>query len=274
MTRILACFVLLAAVALPAQAPPLLGVTVTGNALSVTISLPGDLSADLTVSFGNVVGLSLANLGLSVRVVNPFDLALLARLPGGTLTSALPVMLRIEPPATGGLSFSGVVQLDLHTHNLLYNVGCPLRLFSAPLGGQFRDITAAMGSGSYRVRGTSGGFSEFLIVLDLRSIDQVITSKLNALDGALDAYEGSMPGSVYSQLEASLATIRSDFNAHSTVNAIGDVDDFLALVAAHSGTDLPNVWRSARDVTNVAGYLQAGAETLRFSLDLKRTLGY
>lgn len=274
MTRILACFVLLAAVALPVQAPPLLGVTVTGNSLSLTVSLPLNLGADVSLTFGNVVGLSLANLGLSVRVVNPFDPALLARLPGGTLTSALPVMLRIEPPATGGLSFSGVVQLDIHTHNLTFNVGCPLRLFSAPIGGQFRDITASMGAGSYRARGTSGGFSEFLIVLDLRSIDQVITAKLNALEGALDAYEGSMPGSVYSELEASLAAIQSDVAAHATADAIGDVDAFLAIVAAHSGTDLPNVWRSARDLTNVAGYLQAGAETLRFSLDLKRTLGH
>ena len=36
----------------------------------------------------------------------------------------------------------------------------------------------------------------------------------------------------------------------------------------HSGSDIPEVWRAARDLDNVAGYLRAGADTLRFSLNL------
>ena len=65
-----------------------------------------------------------------------------------------------------------------------------------------------MGAGSYRARGTRGGFSEFLIVPDLRPVDQVIAAKLDRLEQMLDGYEASMPGSVYDDLEERLEDIR------------------------------------------------------------------
>ncbi|HEV8580402.1 MAG TPA: DUF6689 family protein [Thermoanaerobaculia bacterium] len=272
MKRILVLLTLVLAAALPAAGQGIVGATVNGNSVSVTISLPGGLGADVTLGFEEVTNLSLQNLGLSAQLANPLDLTFLSRFPRGTLL-ALPVILRIEPPPAGGLSFKGVAGLEIHTSNLEFTLGTPLRLFSAPLDGRFEDITAGIGAGSYRARGTMGGFSEFVIVLDLRAVNQVITGKFDRLEDLLEAYEGAMPGSVYDDLETRLAAARADFESGATLGAIQKIDGFLAVVEQHSGTDIPDVWRSARDLVNMAGYLRAGATTLRFSLELKRAGG-
>lgn len=278
MRKILCCLLLLLAAALPAAGQSIAGIlnlTVTGDTVQASVSLPGNLGTDLTLSFEDAVGLNLSNLGISAQLVNLLNLSsILSRLPSGSLLSGLPVLLRIEPPSAGGLAFSGVVNLELHTHLLPYTAGSPLRIFSASLGGPFRDITTAMGPGSYRARGTSGGFSEFLILIELRPVNQVIDSKLDRLEQLLDGYTGSMPAPVYADLEARLEDIRDDFESGATAQAIQGVDGFIAEVQEHTGTDIPNVWRSARDVQNVAGYLRAGAMTLRFSLALKNGSGY
>jgi hypothetical protein len=275
MRKVLAflAFVLLATLPAAAVTPGVASATVNGSSVSATVSLPGGLSADVTLSFESVTGLNLSSLGASAQVVNPNDPALLARLSGGTVPPGFAVLLRIEPPAAGGLSFQGIASLEIHTHNLQYTTGCPLRIFSAHAGEPFRDVTVSMGAGSYRARGTTGGFSDFLIVSDTRPVDQVIQAKLDRLGGLLDEYEGSLPGSLYDGLSARLAAIRDDVAQGATAAAIQDVDGFLAAVQQHSGTDIPDVWRAARDVDNVAGYLRAGAMTLRFSLALKSALG-
>jgi hypothetical protein len=275
MKRVIAFLAIFLAAALPAAATPPRGLAVApsllglGSTNSLSISL---LGTDVTLSFEDVTGLNLLSLGVSVQLINPLDPALRARLPAGAGFSALPVLVRIEPPAWGGLSFRGVASIDIHTTLLPYLPASPLRIFSAPLGGQFRDITVDMGPGSYRARSTTGGFSEFLIALDLRSIDQVIATKAGALEDMLDDYEGTMPGSVYDDLEDRLETIQADIASHSWAAAVAEIDAFVDVVEDHSGTDIPNVWRAARDRQNVAGYLRAGALTLRFSLVLKSTL--
>jgi len=259
---------LLLCAALPAYGQGLIGGTVSGNSISVTVSVPGGYSADVKVSFEQVVGLSLTNLGLSAQLINPNDPVLRARLPSTSVAPALPILLRIEPPITGALSFNGIATLEIHTHNLQYTSGSTLRLYSAPLNGAFKDITVAMGSGSYRARGNMGGFSEFLIVSDGQTLSQVIGEKFDRLEDLLDDYEGSMPGSIYDDLEDELDAARSAYAAGNKNQAIHQIDDFLDLVEEHSGTDIPDVWRSARDLENVAGYLRAAAQTLRFSLGL------
>ena len=275
--RIPASFILALAMALPAYAilPGISSSSVSGNTVSLSIALPGSLGADVTLTFEDVTGLSLTNLGVSVHVINPLDPALLARLPGGSVpAAAFPVLLRIEPPSTGGLSFSGVASLRIHTHNLQYTATTPLRIFSAPLGGAFKDVTASMGSGSYRARSTTGGFSEFLIVSEGRTVDQVIVEKFDRLEALLEGYEGTMSSALYDDLEELLEAARAEYVQGDTLDAIQEVDEFIELVEDNSGgTGIPNVWRSARDLTNAAGYLRAGAMTLDFSLALKHSSG-
>jgi len=271
MKKLLACWILLLSSALPAAGQGIVSSTIDGDSIRLGVALPGGLGADVSLTFEDADGLNLSSLGISAQVANLFDPTLLSRLLGTPLTSGFPVLLRIEPPANGGLTFRGVVTLEIHTHNLPYLPATPLRLFSAPLGGTFRDVTTYMGPGSYRVRGRSGGFSEFLILLDLRPVNLVITTKINYLEQVLDNWAASMPAPLYADLSARLDTIRADFGRGATTTAIQRVDDFLAEVEQHAGTDIPDEWRATRDVYNLAGYLRAGAETLRFSLVLKKT---
>jgi hypothetical protein len=277
MRKILACLAIVFSAALPAGAIDLdLGITkvvVSESSVSLEVSLPGGISADVNLGFEQVKRLNLLSLGASVWLVNPNNPALLARLPGGSVPAGFPVLLRIEPPPLGGLSFTGTASLEIHTPNLQYTPGTPLRLFSAPVGGAFRDVTTEMGPGSYRARSNTGGFSEFLIVADTRSVDQVIAIKFDDLEAILEEYEASMPGPVYDDLEERLADAHADYTAGATSAAIQEMDGFLVAVQQASGTDIPNVWRAARDVDNVAGNLRAGAMTLRFSLALKDNPG-
>ena len=270
MNRLLAGLIASLLLPLPLGLDGIVQPLVNGNQVTAGISLPGGLTADLTITFEQVQGLSVQNLGLSAQVINPLDPNLLSRLGGiAQIPTLFPVLLRIEPPASGGLTFHGLVSIELHTHNLLYVPSTPLRLFAAPLGGPFRDITVYNGSGSYRCRGTKGDFSEFLIVADLRSIDTVIDGKLNRLEQTLNDNAGAITPSVLSTLTTILGEIRSSWAARDIPRAVAADEVFLDTVQSHSGTDIPDVWQAGGALINTAGRLRAAAATLRFSLALK-----
>lgn len=251
----------------------ILGVVVDGNELRAEISLPGGIGADLTLAFEQVVGLTESNIGLDASLVSPLDTDLLARLTQAAVPALFPVLIRIEPPAEGGLSFSGPVRIALHTHNLPYLPGTLLRIYGAPLGGQFEDITEYVGSGSYRCRGTKGSFSEFLILTDLRPLSLTIREKLERLDNILEDNEAIIDPAVHSQLTALAGQIRSAYEGGNKNLAITKTNQLLTLVTNNSGAAIPDVWRSSRDLVNAAGLLRAAGETLRFSLSLKTQLG-
>ena len=258
---------------LSAAAEGIAGVVVEGNELRAEIVLPGGIGADLTLTFEQVVGLTEENVGLDASLVSPLDPNLLSRLTQAVIPAGFPVLIRIEPPAGGGLSFSGPVRIALHTHNLPYLPGTLLRLYGAPLGEPFEDITQYVGSGSYRCRGTKGSFSEFLILTDLRPLSLTLREKLERLDVTLEDNQALIDTAVYAQLETLAAQIRSAYDAGNKNLAVVRTDQFLALVTARSGSAIPNVWRSSRDLVNVAGLLRAAGETLRFSLGLQSNLG-
>jgi len=260
--------VLVSAAAVSAQG--IGNLTISGNQVTATVDLPG-ISADLALTFEQSVGLTAANLGLSAQLVDLHDLSLLSRLPSGvlvTLPAAFPVLVRVQPPPSGGLSFGGIYTLDLHTHNLQLTANCPLRLFSAPDGGPFDDITVNMGTGSYRVRGTKGSFSEFVIVADARPPAGVVSQKFDVLSGLLSTYAGAIPGPVLDDLSHQLQTARAYYQAGDTVDAATTVNGFAATVQRNSGNGIPDVWRASGDLPNIAGRLRAAAGTLSFSLSL------
>lgn len=258
---------------LPAAAEGIVGVVVDGNELRAEIALPLGIGADLTLTFEQVVGLTEQNTGLDAMLVNPLDPNLLSRLTQAVIPVGFPVLIRIEPPAEGALSFSGPVRIALHTHNLPYLPGTLLRIYGAPLGGPFEDITEYVGPGSYRCRGTKGSFSEFLILTDLRPLSLTIREKLERLDNRLEDTEDLIDPAVHAQLTTLAGQIRSAYQAGNKNLAITRTNQFLALVVTNSGTAIPNVWRSQRDLVNAAGLLRADAETLRFSLGLQTQLG-
>jgi hypothetical protein len=250
--------------------------TISGRGATGVIELPGGVGAELSITFEEVVGLNPAALEVSAGLVNPLDPDLLARLGGGGLIvppAAFPVLLRIDPTPTSGLSFAGTVAVSLHTHNLALTPDIPLALHSASSGGAFRDITKSEGVGSYRADGTGGGFSEFIIVVDRRAIDTVINGKFDATQALLDNYANSIPPNVRDDLQARLTQARAFHALGQTQAAIGQVTAFSALVKAHSGRDIPDVWRANDPRVNVAGYLRAAADTVKFSLNRKASSG-
>jgi len=250
----------------------IVGVQVEDDALQARIRLLGITVADLTVAFEEVVGLSAQNLGLSADLLDALELqGLLSRLPSSLVSvpSSLPLLVTIEPPSSGGLSFSGTVSIELYTHLLTYLPGCPFRLYAAPLGGPFQDITEAHSGGSYRVRGRKGEFSEFLIVADLRGLDAVIDEKFTRLEQKLASHAAAIEPSVHAGLVTLLDGAAAAYGSGDTVGAIALVEDFAEMVEDGSGAAIPDVWRSARDLENAAGDLRAAAATLRFSLLLK-----
>lgn len=258
---------------LPLAAEGIVDLTVQGNEVHAGVALPLNITADLTITFEQVEGLSAESIGLSATLVSLTDLQLLSRLQDSLIPSALPMLIRIQPPASGGLSFQGVVTIEIHTHLLPFTLNTPLRLFAASEGGRFQDITASVGMGSYRCRGRKGSFSEFLILVDLRRVNRAIAQKLDRLDQLLADYESQIAPAVFADLSALAAEIRSRHSAGQTQTAITRTEEFVALVEAHSGTEIPNVWSSAGGPDNVAGQLRAAGETLRFSLIMKTQQG-
>lgn len=243
-------------------------VTVDGNVASADIAI-GGTSATLTVRFENVVGLTADNLGLSAKLIDPLAPGLLSRLPSGvSLPGAFPLVVKIAPPSSGGLSFSGVVSVELYTHDLQYTVGSPLRIFSSPDGGSFTDITTVVSSGSIRTGGSKPDFSEFIIAADVRLLANVIQSKYSTLGSLLNQHAASMGSGLFGELANLYNASQNAYAGGNTVAAIEFLEAFSDRVLAASGNGLPDVWRSSRDITNVAGSLRSAAATLRYSLTL------
>jgi hypothetical protein len=249
-----------------AQTIPL---TISGRTATASIELPGGYAVDLSIRFERVVGLNADALAVSVRVVTPLDLGLRSRLPNATLAAGLPLVIRIEPTLTSALSLEGVVTISLYTHNLDLDLRAPPGLFSASSGGTFREITRAVSMGSYRVDGSGGGFSEFLIARDARSIDVVIMEKFEQLNDVLHEHSSRIPDGIFQALLLQLVDAQALFAAGLTQPAIDVVTAFTSLVEAQSGLSIPDVWRANDSRPNVAGLLRAGADTLKFSLTLK-----
>lgn len=261
---------LLLGAAVPASAG-LFDVAVTGDELTAGISL-GGLDGELAVRFEDSTNLSTTSLGASVDLLDTTELLDVAsRLPSTSVAvpSAYPVRLTIEPATNSGLSFDGVAEIEVYTNDLTYVLGSTLRLFAAPVNGDFVDITKSISGGSYRVRGSKGEFSEFVIANDLRSVDDVIDEKHDRLDSLLDEHEADIASGVFTTLVGWLDDVHTEYVAGDEEEAIAALDDFIATVESNRGTNIPETWRAARDLENVAGMLIAAAETLRFSLEIK-----
>ncbi|SEK71761.1 hypothetical protein SAMN05216262_102187 [Colwellia chukchiensis] len=248
-----------------------LAIDIQGNKVEVLIELPGDISADLTLQFENAVGLTQESLGLSAELIDVTSLNLLDRLPDGlniTPAAAFPMMITIEPKADSGFSFSGVATVDIHTHNLEYTAGTPFRFFKAPLNGEFKDITQTLGSGSLRSRGSTGRFSQFIIVADLRAPLLVVEQKLTDLESALSDFSPDINAAVYSALLQDVNDVKQLILLQKYNKASNKLSAFNRRINDNRGVSIPDVWRSSRDIRNVAGELIAFANTLRFSLRL------
>ncbi len=247
-------------------------ITVSGKVATVQVGLLGQPVADLLLSFDDASGLSAASLGVRAELIAPTNPALLARLPDPSLTSiptALPLLITIEPPLQGGLEFRRQARIELHTHALSYSAGSPYRLFKAPLGGAFRDITTAVSPGSVRTRGHTGGFSQFLVLIDLRPSSQVIAEKLTVLR----AEAALLASSERVWVDAQLDTIEGALASQAYADAQASIDALSADIAAAAGGRIAERWRASRDLHNSAGELLSGLDSLRFSIGFLHDYG-
>ena len=245
--------------------------TVAGNTATIVVGSPLNPVADVTLTFDDASELGASSLGVQAQLVDLSNPVLIARL-GSALTqpdSLFPLLLTIEPPSTGGLVFQRTVRVEIHTHALVYSAGTSYRLFKAPLGGSFKDITDEVAPGSVRARGTTGGFSQFLILPDLRETGDVVDIKIAALRNRID----TLPSAEQAGFDALLDTAETAIGNESWANAIAAIDAFRARAADRAGTQLTDEWRATHDGDNQAGDLIAGAATLRFSVAYLRDYG-
>lgn len=258
-----------------AQSSPVtlpVAVDIAGNIATVRIGNPAAPLADLTLDFDDATGLTPAALGIGAQLVPLTDTTLLARFPAGSLTaipSALPLMITVEPPRLGGLVQRRLVHVELHTHALPYTTASPLRLFKAQLGGKFRDITESVRPGSVRTRGTTPGWSQFVVVADLRPTQQVVAEKFAALSATLDAVAPAEAAPLRTELDACQQAVDDGRFEDASVA----LDSFVARVSERAGSTIPDTWRATRDTRNLAGELLSGASTLGFSIGVLRDVG-
>lgn len=262
---------LLGARAAAAQSLPV-SVDIANNVAIVQVGNPLNPLAELTLVFDDVSNLNANSLGVSAKLVDVSDPALLARLPDLQLTrldSALPLLITIEPPATGGLSFRRTGRFELHTHALSYSLGSSYRVLKAPVGGAFHDTTEEIAQGSVRARSRYGGFSQFLVVTDLRDSAVVVAAKI----AALRARVATLPANERAPFSAQLDAIEAAVAHQDYASAISGVDLVSARALARAGNGLADEWRATRDADNQAGDLLAGAATLKFSVAYLRDFG-
>ena len=265
---------LLSASSVPGYGQTTVVPTISGNELTARIELANGVAADLTITFEKVIGLNPSALALTATLINPKDVAFAGRLPDPAVSvpAVFPVVVRIDPTASSALSFEGVYKLSLYTSNLTLAANSPLRLYRAPSGGAFQDMTGFLQAGSVRAGGSGPGFSEFAIVADARLIDTVIAGKFDALQSQLSANSAAIDPAVAADLQQRLSQARSAYDAKALAAAIDGITAFGDQVKKQSGGAIPNVWRANGGPVNVAGLLRSAAETLKFSLAFKSNL--
>jgi hypothetical protein len=247
-------------------------VAVTDNVATIRIGTATAPMADVILTFDSATGLTPASLGASARQIDVTQPVLLSRLPGTLVKfqSAFPVMVTIEPPSAGGLVQRRVTHIEVHTHLLAYSAGSTFRLFKAQIGQPFRDITGEVSPGSVRTRGTTPGWSQFVIVADLRPTGTVIDEKFAYLRTKLQLLSATERAPLATYLDACEDAL-ADGNYSL---AVAKLESFRARVSTRAGTAIPDVWKATRDVNNVAGELLAGADTLKFSIGYLRDFGH
>ncbi len=246
-------------------------VTVSGNTAHAVIGLPGILSTDMTLVFDHPVNLTPANLNITANLVNPNDPALLARLPNPTalsLPAAFPVMISVSPPAKsvpqGGLSFVNAVSVEIHTQALMFTLDNLFRFYKAPAGGTFYDITGDVASGSVRTRGKTGGFSDFLILVDLIPNTSKASDQYDYISTRLN--NTAIAATARNTLQADLAASRSAYTAGNYSLAQSRMHTFDSDLAIYAGTGVPNRWNATRDLDNIAGDLYGESGALQYTL--------
>jgi hypothetical protein len=254
------------------------GVVVTiidGNKAKADITLPnpngGNFTAEFELEFEAIglQNLTVECVGITANVLTPAEILDIEqhRLPHlwQTIDPSFPVRVVVEPPAPCGLAFDDQYDVSIDTNDLVFQAGSVYRLVKAPLGGQFRYVTGAVTAGSVRVRGRTGGFSEFIMIADSQpSYATDCRDEYDSLEARLR--NASMSPTARRALETDLAVSRAAYEAGDFAEAIARLASFDAHCVEYGGEALPNRWRSLRDLDNVEGDLVGHTDNLRFMM--------
>lgn len=243
-------------------------VTITKNKLQAKLNVTNLIALDLLVEFENSIGLSANNLDISATLVTPNDASVLDRLNSNdiNLISTFPVVVSITPKADSGFAFEGLATVEIYTKAVDYNAAMPARLFRSHANGDFEDITSMVSAGSIRARGSTGSFSDFMILLDQRSHAQKIDDTYAQLSQLVSQHSDLLSPVLATALQASLHNLQSTLFAADYVAALTLVDDLITLVENASNEQITTVWRSSNDLINMQGELLTYLKTLRYSL--------
>ena len=250
-------------------------VTIVGNKAQAAITLPapvGNYTAEFELEFESPQNLTAACLGITADVLDAGEIASIeSRLPPNqVIDPAFPVRIVVEPPYTSpgcNLWFYYDVKVDLDTPNLTFAAYSPYRLAKAPHDGvsAFHDLTAEVLAGSVRVRGSAGGFSEFVVAKDqLQDYSSIAMQGYLALESRLN--DPAIGLTAQLTLQTDLAISRAAFAAGNYTQAISHLDDLDYHCAVLGGPALPNIWRASRDLVNAEGEVVGFTGNIRFAL--------
>ena len=244
-----------------------------GRKARADITLPrpggGSYTADLELEFDDPQNLTVPCLGISADVLDPAEIAdVESRLPDPAnqkIDPSFPVRVTVDPPEVCGLQFDNDVDIDLETDDLVHVPFSSYRLMKGPIGGSFLNITGLVDPGSVRARGSSGSFSEIVII---RETVQDYAADAEAAFAALQARidDPAIGLTARLTLETDLAVSIAAYEANNFVQAIGALEDLDAHCGALGGPALPNRWRAQRDLVNAEGEIVSYSDHLKFLL--------
>jgi hypothetical protein len=123
-----------------------------------------------------------------------------------------------------------------------------------------------MSSGSIRARGSTGQFSDFIILLDNRPSASVIDDKVASLSSIVNGNRDKISALLETAIDSGINDVQSALTVNDDDAALVAVDSLISLIDNASGSEIADVWRSSGDVVNVKGLLLTQLQTLRFSL--------
>lgn len=253
---------MIAAVAAPAST-----VVYHSNRVVADVKLEEGLSFDFSIAFEHAVGLNETNFKVTAKKVSPFDTSITSRLPDSMRTAlhdGFPVLITVTARPDRGFAFTGEAQLELYTQSI--DFADNLRLFRSHNQGQFEDITTLTAAGSLRAHGSTGQFSDFLILVDHRDPQTQVMAKAQELSSYLYSFVDSLGDEVGAELRALSRNVESHVYDGRYNASIALVNNFIRVVERTSGDKIPDVWRSSDDIENVKGELLTRARNLRFTL--------
>lgn len=226
----------------------------------------GFYNIEMEIEFENPVNLTVECLNVSADLLDAGEIsALQARMPGVpgrfVVDTLIPVKIVVEPLPSCNLQFENQIEIEVHTEELVYTFPSPYRLMKAPLGQNFRDVTGDVLAGSIRARGSSGTFSEFVLVQDLvQDFTGDAVAGFNALDTRLRAGDLSLLASEV--LTEDLRVARAAYDRGAYADAIARLQAMVPTTRSFGGSAIPNRYSSQGGLVDAVGEIKSLTDAL------------